>query len=105
MQRAGADDEVRAVLLTPRPLDADQARDWGLIAEVVEDEAVLARATAIAEQLAAGPSRAYGEAKRLLRTGWNESPENISRDEADTIARLLAGPEASARVERFLSRS
>ncbi|MEV8517664.1 hypothetical protein [Dactylosporangium sp. NPDC051484] len=42
--------------LTPRPPSAEQARDWGLIAGVVDDEAAVPQARAIAEQLAVGPT-------------------------------------------------
>ncbi|MEU3458052.1 enoyl-CoA hydratase/isomerase family protein [Micromonospora sp. NPDC006766] len=105
LPRAIGQQRALQMALTPRPLSAEQARDWGLIAEVVEDEVVLARATAIAEQLAEGPSTAYGEAKRLLRNGWEASPEDTSRDEADTIARLVAGKEAAALIATFFARS
>ncbi|WP_205862965.1 enoyl-CoA hydratase-related protein [Planosporangium thailandense] len=105
LPRAIGQQRALQMALTPRPLGAEQARDWGLIADVVDDEVAVPQATAIAEHLAAGPTTAYGEAKRLLRTGWEASPEDISRDEADTIARLLAGPEASALIDAFLSRS
>ncbi len=105
LPRAIGQQRALQLALTPRPLSAEQAREWGLIAEVVEDELVVARATAIAEQLAGGPNTAYGEAKRLLRTGWEASPEDISRHEADTIARLVAGAEAPALIDAFLGRS
>ncbi|SCG71924.1 enoyl-CoA hydratase/isomerase family protein [Micromonospora inositola] len=104
LPRAIGQQRALQMALTPRPLGAEQARDWGLIAEVVEDESVMARATAIAEQLAKGTSGAYGEAKRLLRSGWEASPVDASRDEADTIARLVAGKEAAALIATFLGR-
>ena len=49
------------LLLTNRALTAAEALDWGLINEVVPDQDVVARATAIAERLAAGPVGAFGK--------------------------------------------
>ncbi|WKU03557.1 enoyl-CoA hydratase/isomerase family protein [Micromonospora sp. HUAS LYJ1] len=105
LPRAIGQQRALQLALTPRPLGAEQARDWGLIAEVADDEAATPRAAAIAEKLAAGPTIAYGETKRLLRAGWGEPPERVSRDEADTIARLVAGSGAVDLITGFLGRS
>src|ERR1700681_4092580 len=54
------------LLLLNRTLPAAEALVWGLVNEVVSDEQLPARALEIAEQLARGPSRAFGATKRLL---------------------------------------
>ena len=41
------------LLLTNRALDAQQALDWGLVNQVVEDESLAETATALATRLAA----------------------------------------------------
>jgi 2-(1,2-epoxy-1,2-dihydrophenyl)acetyl-CoA isomerase len=47
-------------------LDAQQALDWGLVNQVVEDESLVETATALATRLAAGPVGAFGAVKRLM---------------------------------------
>ncbi len=53
--------------LTNRALSADEARDWGLVTRVVADAELMAEAEALVTKLAAGPTRSFGVAKRLLR--------------------------------------
>src|SRR5512139_4298925 len=52
--------------LTNRMFSAQEALQWGLVTHVVPDHELLTQARAIAAQLAAGPTRAYGISKRLL---------------------------------------
>jgi 2-(1,2-epoxy-1,2-dihydrophenyl)acetyl-CoA isomerase len=54
------------LFLTNRVLDAQQALDWGLVNQVVEDESLAETAAALAARLAAGPVGAFGAVKRLL---------------------------------------
>jgi 2-(1,2-epoxy-1,2-dihydrophenyl)acetyl-CoA isomerase len=56
---------LELVLLNPR-LDAMQAKQMGLITDVFPTETFEARVLAIAQRLAAGPTRAYGIAKQLI---------------------------------------
>ena len=48
------------------PVDADRALGLGLLTSVVADEELPAAATALAERLAAGPTRAYAAIKESL---------------------------------------
>ncbi len=53
-------------LTSGRRLSAAEAHAWGLVSEVVEADALAGRAAALAEELAAMPTRAIGMTKRLL---------------------------------------
>jgi 2-(1,2-epoxy-1,2-dihydrophenyl)acetyl-CoA isomerase len=53
-------------LATGRRLTAAEAHAWGLVSEVVEGDALAARAAEVAGELAALPTRAIGWTKRLL---------------------------------------
>jgi 2-(1,2-epoxy-1,2-dihydrophenyl)acetyl-CoA isomerase len=53
-------------LASGRRLSAAEAHAWGLVSEVVEADAVVARAAELAAELAAMPTRAIGMTKRLL---------------------------------------
>ncbi|WP_428651312.1 2-(1,2-epoxy-1,2-dihydrophenyl)acetyl-CoA isomerase PaaG [Roseibium sp.] len=58
---------AKALTLLAEPLMAGQAADWGLIWKAVDDEALLAEATSIAERLAGGPTVGLGLTKRLIQ--------------------------------------
>lgn len=98
--------ERRALQLTlqDRLLTAQDALDWGLVAEAVADDAVQARAEQIARHWADGASHAYGQAKRLVRAAAGRSVAEQLADEAQTIGRLSALPEGSARIAAFANR-
>jgi enoyl-CoA hydratase/carnithine racemase len=42
-------------------------RDWGVVNQVVADDALVDAAMALAQRLAAGPTRAHAMTKRLIR--------------------------------------
>jgi len=49
-----------------RKLPAEEAREWGLVSEVVPDDALIARASELAASYAAAPTRGIGMTKRLF---------------------------------------
>jgi 2-(1,2-epoxy-1,2-dihydrophenyl)acetyl-CoA isomerase len=57
---------ARALAMLAPQITAQQAKDWGLIWDVVEDAALLATATELARRLADGPTRALGHIKAAL---------------------------------------
>lgn len=98
--------ERRALQLTlqERLLSAQEALDWGLVAEVVPDDAVSARAEEIARHWVQGAARAYGQAKRLLRAAPDHTFAAQLDEEALTIGRLSLAPEADVRITAFAKR-
>ena len=88
--------------LLGKPLGAEQALAWGLVAEV--DEAATERGAAIAASFAAGPALALGQARRLIRSSAERTREEIGADEARTIAASVSGAEAQGLIETFLAR-
>ncbi|MET3514258.1 2-(1,2-epoxy-1,2-dihydrophenyl)acetyl-CoA isomerase [Pseudacidovorax sp. 1753] len=64
-------------------LDADAAERMGLINRVVEADALPAEAMALAQRLAAGPTRALGQLRRLLRGSTERDlPAQLAAEEA-----------------------
>jgi len=53
-------------LCSGRRLSADEARDWGVVSEVVDDDELSGRTAEVARTLAELPTRAIGMTKRLL---------------------------------------
>lgn len=100
------------LVLQDRLLSAEEALEWGLVAEIVtgedaEDEAsrVRARAEEVARFWLAGAAAAYGQAKRLVRSQPSRSfPEQLA-EEARSIGAAFDTPDARARVAAFAAAS
>jgi len=90
--------------LTNRMFSAQEALQWGLITRVVPDNELLAQARAIAVQLAAGPTRAYGISKRLLHSGWAETLETQMENESQAIANIARTADAREGITAFLEK-
>ena len=73
--------------LRSRTWTAEQARELGLVTEVVPDDELDGRAAALARELADGPTCAYGEVRRLLLDTWGRPLEAQLAEEAASLAR------------------
>jgi len=93
------------LLLTDRALTAVEGLEWGLVAEVVPNDLLAARARAIADHWLAGASWAFGQAKRLVRSSVGRSYADGLDDEAHTIGAAFETQDARARVAAFVARS
>lgn len=85
---------ARRFLLLNQTLDARQAEAAGLVDEVVPAAELQARTEAIAAQLAAGPTVAYGEIRRLLLSVQDQPFETQLELEAQALARVAASADA-----------
>jgi 2-(1,2-epoxy-1,2-dihydrophenyl)acetyl-CoA isomerase len=72
-------------LLNPT-LNAEQALQWGLLTKVVPDADLNATVDELAAQIAAGPTRSLGAAKRLLRTSADHALETQMEYESQAIS-------------------
>ena len=87
--------------LTSRRLTSAEALDWGLVTEVVAPEALEARAREIAAAWLTGATDAFGQAKRLVRSGLVRSFQDALDDEARTIGAAFESPYARDAVAAF----
>ncbi|MBI2902156.1 MAG: enoyl-CoA hydratase/isomerase family protein [Candidatus Methylomirabilis oxyfera] len=71
---------------TNRALTAREAETWGLVNRVVPDAELPASVNALAAELAAGPTMAFGRAKRLFLMSEHESLETQMENETQLIA-------------------
>jgi 2-(1,2-epoxy-1,2-dihydrophenyl)acetyl-CoA isomerase len=92
------------LVLTNRTLSAAEAEDWGLVNRVVPDDAVLAEATALARQLASGPTKAFGGAKHVLYEGANSSLEAAMERESVAISSVAGTEDAREGIAAFLGK-
>jgi 2-(1,2-epoxy-1,2-dihydrophenyl)acetyl-CoA isomerase len=59
---------ARGLAMLAEKISAEQAMQWGLIWQVVDDDKLMAEATALAQRLAAMPTKALAYIKRALDT-------------------------------------
>ncbi|MFE9322305.1 enoyl-CoA hydratase-related protein [Nocardia sp. NPDC052278] len=88
-----------------RVLDAREAREWGLISEVVDPEQLEEIALNRAETLASGPTRAYAEVRTLLRNSESSTLSEQLTAEIDALARTAATVDAARAVRSFITKS
>ncbi len=92
---------MELVLLNPR-LDATRALEIGLITAVYPVERFAVEVRAMAERLAAGPTRAYGIAKGLLNQAAGVDRLDYHLDqELEHLARIADGADFAAGIEAF----
>lgn len=94
-----------ALSITGRVLDAETAMQWGLVAEVVTEEALPGHVGALAARLGTGGGEFLGETKRLIRSsGLAAYPQHLD-DEARTIAAMAQHPDTLALLNDFTGRN
>ncbi len=79
------------LLLLGDSLSAAKADQWGLVSDLVDDDAVDATAAALARRLADGPWQAYSQTKSLLTRELDLSLSGAVELEAVTQALLMKG--------------
>jgi 2-(1,2-epoxy-1,2-dihydrophenyl)acetyl-CoA isomerase len=70
---------------TNRTLTAREAAEWGVVNRVVPDAELLAQSSALARDLARGPTPIIGRTKELFHGGWTESLETQAELEQQGI--------------------
>lgn len=99
----GVSRATELILLNER-FTAQDAHTWGLVREVVANGPVRESGLELARRLAAGPTRAYAEAKGAIRFGAvNELPA-VLEYEADAQVRLATTRDHQRAVAAFLAK-
>lgn len=95
---------TRRFLLMNEILDAYQALAAGLADEVASSDSYLVRAEAIAMHIAAGPTKAFGEMRRLLLRAADQPIEAQLDLETQALARIAASADAREGITAFMER-
>lgn len=75
---------AKALAMLGNKLAAEQAKQWGLIYEVVDDDQLYSEAERLAAYLATQPTAALGKMKHLIHTCFDHSlHEQLERERAD----------------------
>lgn len=100
LARAVGERRALQLVLQDRMLNAREAVEWGLAAESVAPEAVVARAEAVARSWVEAEG-AYGQAKQLIRSAASRSIVEQLEAEAASIGQAFDTPRASERIAAF----
>jgi 2-(1,2-epoxy-1,2-dihydrophenyl)acetyl-CoA isomerase len=71
---------------------------------VVPEKDLITEAKALAGQLAAGPTKAFGATKRLLQIGLTESFEAQMKNESRSIAEMARTGDSREGIRAFLEK-
>lgn len=92
------------LMLTNRRLNAQEAKEWGLVNRVVPDDDVMNEAQTLASGLASGPTRAYGGVKRLLHASFSSSLETQMELETRIIADMTRTADGKEGIAAFVEK-
>jgi 2-(1,2-epoxy-1,2-dihydrophenyl)acetyl-CoA isomerase len=95
---------AQQLMLLNRRLTAAEALDWGLVTEVVPAAEVEDRARELAQQLAVGPTRAFGRMKRLLRDSWTAGLAGQFSAETTQMSEAGASEDAAEGIAAFVGK-
>lgn len=95
---------AKELVLTNRVLDANEALDWGLVNKVVAPDQLLIEAMSVAREFAAGPTRAFGQAKHLLHSAFSESMETQLEFESQGIASMMRTADGREGIDAFTNK-
>src|SRR5690606_29768454 len=92
------------LMLTNRVLNSELALEWGLVNQVVPLDELMPTAEQLAEQLASGPTFAYGVVKKLLVNSAYDSLESQMEHETRGIADCSRTADGQEGIAAFLEK-
>jgi methylglutaconyl-CoA hydratase len=104
LTRQIGDKRARDLLLTGRLVEATEAKELGLVTEIVPAERLLARASEIAEQLIAASPSSLTRAKRLLTSAAAASVDADLERAVLENARIRCTPDFKEGLASFLEK-
>jgi 2-(1,2-epoxy-1,2-dihydrophenyl)acetyl-CoA isomerase len=87
-----------------RVLNANEALEWGLVTRIVPLDSLEHDAISCAKRLAAGPTRAYGEVRRLYRESLNATLAEQLGAETEALSRTADTKDATGAIASFLAK-
>jgi len=95
---------ARRFLMLGEMLSAEQAIRLGLADELVDDASLMAEAEKAAIKLSQGPTRAYGELRRVFSRALGQPFEAQLEDEAQGLSRVAASADAREGILAFVEK-
>jgi 2-(1,2-epoxy-1,2-dihydrophenyl)acetyl-CoA isomerase len=96
--------KTKQLMLTNRTLSAQEASQWGLVAEVLPDDRLAARADELAAQMAATASGSNGVVKALMLSTFSSGLEEQMEFESRVIADRAESADGREGVDAFMAK-
>ena len=95
---------AKELIFTNRVLNAEEALDWQLINQVLDDDLLQDEALKLAKSLADGPLVTHGIVKHLLAETFSNHLESQMEAESRGLAQALSGEEGQEGIRAFLEK-
>ncbi len=92
------------LFLRNKPVSAEEALNLGLVTAVVEPDTVMDEAKKLAEELAQGPTAAFGRTKLLLNQSLGSSLHEQLQSEARSITLSMGTPDFAEGIKAFMEK-
>jgi len=92
------------LLFTGRSMNGDEAERWGFLNRLCEPGELLSAATALAAELASGPTFAHGMTKKMMHQEWNMGLDEAIEAEAQAQAICMATKDFTRAYQAFVAR-
>ncbi len=96
--------KTQELMLTNRLLSAEEAKDWGILTDVVAADELYETALKQAKRLAAGPTQAFGSVKSLLSATFQESLETQLENEAQGMGAMTTTADGLEGINAFVEK-
>ncbi|VTU21595.1 1,2-epoxyphenylacetyl-CoA isomerase [Variovorax sp. SRS16] len=103
VRRAGAA-RAKNILMTNRPLSAEQCLAWGLVDEIHAQDSLLPAARALAQQLARGATASLGGIKRLCDGAHEHDLRTHLQLEREALLRCALSADGREGVKAFVEK-
>ncbi len=104
LPRLVGEQRARAMAMLAPQIAAEQAKQWGLIWDVVEDAALMSTATELARLLADGPTQSLGRIKEAMNRANGNTLDQQLDVERDFQRELGRSEDFKEGVEAFLAK-
>jgi 2-(1,2-epoxy-1,2-dihydrophenyl)acetyl-CoA isomerase len=95
---------AQELFLLNRRLTAQEALDFGLVSRLAPSDSVESEANALAATLAAGPTRAYGAVRRMLRQSFETGLSDQLEAEKESIISTSSTDDAKEGIAAFVAK-
>ena len=95
---------AQQLFLLNRRLTAQEALDFGLVSRLAPSDAVESEAAALAATLAAGPTRAFGAVRRMLRQSFETGLSDQLDAEKESIVAASTTDDAQEGIAAFVAK-
>ena len=101
LPRAVGASRAEELMLTNRQLSAAEALEWGLVNQVVDETQLMEKAQQTVKRIAQGPTRAYGNIRRLLLNSFDASLEEQLKNEGDSMVEMARSKDGREGILAF----